>query len=64
MGRLPFSIGDLGTPDNHMPLGMATEIGRTEQRLATWRLHVRGAEVSGRWIIVDGVFLTIEHQPA
>ncbi len=39
-----------------MPIGMALGSGRTDDGLAIWRLIVRGAEVPGRWIIVDREF--------
>jgi hypothetical protein len=43
-----------------MPIGIASTIGRTEGGLAVWRLHVHGAEVPGRWVIIDGRFVVAE----
>jgi hypothetical protein len=50
------AIGVLASPDNNMPIGMALGAGRTDDGLAIRRLTVRGAEVPGRWIIVDREF--------
>jgi hypothetical protein len=43
-----------------MPIGMAPRIGRTEGGLAVWGLYVDGADVPGRWIIVDREFWPVE----
>jgi hypothetical protein len=50
------AIGVLVSRDNNMPIGMALGTGRTDDGLAIWRLTVRGAEVPGRWVIVDREF--------
>jgi hypothetical protein len=55
-GRYPFSIGVLQAADNFMPFGMASQAGRTEDGLALWRLSENGADVPGRWVIVDREF--------
>ncbi len=52
-GDFPFAIGVLGSRGNNMPIGMAFEAGRTDGGLAIWRLIVDGAEVPGRFNIVD-----------
>jgi hypothetical protein len=49
-------IGVLGSPDNKMPIAMALGAGRTDDGIAIWRMTVRGAEVPGRWIVVDWEF--------
>ena len=59
-GQLPGSIGVLEAPDKPMPIGMASEIGRTEGGMAVWRLNVHGADVPGRWVIIDGRFVAVE----
>ena len=46
-----------------MPIGMASEIGRSEGGLAVWRLHVHDADVPGRWVIIDRRFVTMENAP-
>ena len=63
-GQLPGSIGVLESPDNRMPIGMASEVGRTERGLAEWRLRVHGADVPGRWVIIDRRFVPVENASA
>ncbi|MFI5460665.1 MAG: hypothetical protein ACHRXM_35060 [Isosphaerales bacterium] len=59
-GQLPGWIGVLAALDKPMPIGMASAIGRTEGGLAVWSLCVHGADVSGRWVIVDRRFMAVE----
>jgi hypothetical protein len=59
-GQLPSSIGVLDAPDHLMPIGTAYEAGWTESGLAIWRLTVRGADLPGRWVIVDREFRPLE----
>jgi hypothetical protein len=54
-GQLPGSIGVLQVPDNHMPIGIASEIGRTDHGLAVWGLCVHVANAPGRLISANGV---------
>jgi len=42
-----------------MPIGIASVIGRTEGGLAVWGLCVHGADVPGRWVIVDRRFVAV-----
>jgi hypothetical protein len=63
-GQLPGSIGVLEALDKPMPIGMASQIGRTEGGLAVWSLNVDGAEVPGRWVIIDGRFVPAEGERA
>jgi hypothetical protein len=63
-GQLPGSIGVLQAPDKPMPIGMASAIGRTEGGLAVWSLNVDGADVPGRWVIIDGRFVPVERDPS
>jgi hypothetical protein len=42
-----------------MPIGMASQIGRTEGGLAVWSLTIDGADDPGRWIIIDGRFVPV-----
>jgi hypothetical protein len=51
----PFAIGVLAEGEL-MPIGMAFGAGRTDDVIAVWRLTVHGAEVPGRWIVVDREF--------
>jgi hypothetical protein len=62
--QFPFSIGVLEAPDKPMPIGMAAAIGRTEGGLAVWQLTIDGADVPGRWVIIDGRFVPVERAPA
>ena len=57
-GEYPFAIGVL---DGHtsMPRGIAFEVGETARGIATWKLKVRGAELSGRFIIDNGRFVPV-----
>ena len=59
-GQFGCAIGVLDSPDNHTLVGSAFDHARTSAGIAVWRLHVRQAEVPGRWIIVDGAFVQIE----
>jgi hypothetical protein len=61
--QVPESIEVLESPDKPMPIGMAFEAGWTEGRLATWRLTVHGADVTGRWIIIDREFRPVKEPP-
>jgi hypothetical protein len=55
----PFAIGVLKAPDNFMPVGMTFGVSRTDEGLETWRLVVHGAEVPGRFVIVDREFRSV-----
>jgi hypothetical protein len=43
--------------DNDSPVGTASRIGSDPAGLAVWRLSVRGAQLAGRWIVVDRRFV-------
>ena len=64
VGQLPGSIGVLEALDKPMPIGMASQIGRTEDGLAVWSLNVDGADVPGRGVIIDGRFVPAEGERA
>jgi hypothetical protein len=55
--RLPDTIGVVASLQEPVPIGVAARIGQTEEGLSLWRLHVRGAEVPGRWVILGKWFL-------
>jgi hypothetical protein len=63
-GQVPGAIGVLEALDQPMPIRMASEIGRTEGGLAVWDLHVHGAHVAGRWVLVDRRFVAVENASA
>jgi hypothetical protein len=52
----PDAIGVLESPTNHMPVGMALAIGPDGAGVAVWRLSVHGAELPGRWVVIDCAF--------
>jgi hypothetical protein len=61
--QVPDAIGVLEAPDHPMPIGRAFAVGWTDGGLAVWRLTVRGAEVPGRWVIIDREFRLVEEPP-
>jgi hypothetical protein len=63
-GQVPGSIGVLDSPDHPMPIGMAFAIGRTEGGLVVWGLNVHGADIPGRWVIIDRRFEALEGERA
>jgi hypothetical protein len=63
-GQVPGSIGVLESLNNKMPIGIAPEIGRTERGLAVWSLRRHGADVPGRWVIIDRRYVAPENVPA
>ena len=63
-GQHPGSLGVLETLDKPMPIGMANCTGWDPAGLAVWRLTVDGADVPGRWVIIDGRFVPVERAPA
>jgi hypothetical protein len=62
--QFPFSIGVLEAPDRAMPIGMASCVGWDGRGLAVWRLTIRGADVLGRWVIIDRRFVGDDSDPA
>jgi hypothetical protein len=59
-GQLPWVIGVTEAPDKPLLVGTAMRRGRTEDGQAVWSLKVRGADMPGRFIIVDGAFAEVE----
>ena len=43
--------------DESSPVGTASRLGSDQAGLAVWRLNVRGAELGGRWIVMDRHFV-------
>jgi hypothetical protein len=62
--RLPCSIGVTDLPGSQTLIGSASEVGQTQDGQAVWSLRVHDADVSGRWVIVDGLFMTATDEPA
>jgi len=63
-GQLPGSIGVLEAIDKPMPIGIASEVGWTDDGLAVWWLRVHGADILGRWVIIDRRFVPVDQCPA
>jgi hypothetical protein len=59
-GALAWQIGVNESPNAPQRIGEATEVGMTVHGLAIWQLHVRGTDVPGLWVVVDGRFVGVE----
>jgi hypothetical protein len=58
--QIHWTIG-VGDSDSYpMPIGQANQVGKTTDGLVLWVLRVNGADVPGRFIIVDGAFVEVE----
>ena len=62
--QIPRSVAVLDRLHGGTPIGKASADGRTDDDLAVWSLHVDGADVPGRWLIVDRRFVAISSDPA
>jgi hypothetical protein len=58
--QLPWLIGIIECPEKPAPVGTASDRGRTDDGLALWSLKVRGADVPGWFVIIDGQFVPYE----
>jgi hypothetical protein len=58
VGELPRVISVFSSDPRYL-VGIGTEVDRTQRGLAVWRLMVGGADVPGRWIIVEGDFVQL-----
>jgi hypothetical protein len=61
LGLLMFAavrtpIGILEAPKDAVPVGTAICVGSDAAGMAVWHLTIRGAELPGRWIVVDREF--------
>ena len=56
--KLRWDISVTESPDNPSPIGRASESGKTSDGQAAWSLEVNGAAVPGRFVVVDGQFMT------
>jgi hypothetical protein len=59
-GEYPFAMGVLPESDARIPIGIAFEVGITENGFAVWRLKVAGEQVPGWFIIENGLFVPVE----
>jgi hypothetical protein len=53
-------LGVLEARDADIPVGRALGCGFGWDGVALWRLHVRGVEVPGRWVVVAREFIPEE----
>jgi hypothetical protein len=53
----PPATDVLDSRGGKLAIGSASEAGWTEYGVALWRLKVNGAEINGRWAIVDRRFV-------
>jgi hypothetical protein len=58
--KLSHTIGVADKPGYVMPVGQANQVGKSADGLALWALRINGADVPGRFIIVDGRFVEVE----
>jgi hypothetical protein len=42
--------------DNNMPVGLALSQGPDDAGIAVWQLSVHGADIPGRWFLIDREF--------
>jgi hypothetical protein len=59
LGQLPRVISVFDSSDPREVVGLAVEFDRTQHGWAVWRLVVSGADLPGRWVIVDGEFVQL-----
>ena len=58
--QISWTVG-VGESDGcPVPVGQANQVGKTADGLALWALRVKGADVPGRFIIIDGAFIEVE----
>ena len=43
-----------------MPVGQANQVGKTADGLAEWKLTIRGSDLPGRFVIIDGAFIEVD----
>lgn len=58
--ELPSLIGIFDSADKSTQIGIASMICWTENGSAVWSLEVRGVAVPGRFVIVNGRFVSLE----
>jgi hypothetical protein len=59
-GSTDWTIGVNESETNAQQIGEGSEVAITPNGLAIWRLRVHGADVPGRWVVVDGRFVSAE----
>jgi hypothetical protein len=58
--QLPSVIGVIESREKQALIRTASERGRTDDGGAVWVLKIRGIEIPGHFVIVDGAFIEIE----
>jgi hypothetical protein len=53
-------LGVLESPDDTVPIGVASRVSRTEDGTAVWRLAIHGHDIPGRWVIIDRQFIRVQ----
>jgi hypothetical protein len=61
--QLPSNIGVTNEPGAHVLIGAAWEVGLAQDGYALWSLRVHDADIPGRCVIVDGMFMTATVEP-
>jgi hypothetical protein len=61
--QVPGDIGVTDQPGTHVLIGSASEVGLTQDGYALWSLRVNDADIPGRCVIVDGMFITATDEP-
>jgi hypothetical protein len=56
-GAVRHEISVLEAPEDLMSVGTAICCGLDAAGVALWRLIIRGAELRGRWIVLDREFI-------
>ena len=59
-GQISHTIGIGESAGYPLPVGQASQVGKTPTGLALWVLGVKGADVAGRFISFDGQFVRVE----
>jgi hypothetical protein len=62
--QLPCGNGVTDAPASQTLIGSASEVGETQDGQAVWSLRVHDADVPGRWVIFDGLFMAATDEPA
>jgi hypothetical protein len=52
----PDTIGVREALEGPTPIGLALCLGWNPDGMAVWKLRIHGADVSGRWVLVDREF--------
>jgi hypothetical protein len=57
---IPWVIGITASPRDHTLIGVASEVGRTNDQTALWSLTIHGNPVYGLFIVDEGRFVPVE----